>query len=41
MLGGRLTSRKFVNQKVEARIKARILNQITELGMPTSEDITR
>ena len=41
MLGGTLTSRKFVNQKVEAKIKARILNQITALGMPTSEAITR
>jgi len=38
ILGGTLTSRTFANQKVEARIKALILNQITALGMP---DTTR
>lgn len=34
MLGGTLSSRKLTNQRIEARIKAMILNQLTALGMP-------
>ena len=39
MLGGTLSSRKMTNQKIEARIKAMILNQLTALGMPKSETV--
>ncbi len=34
ILGGQLKSRSTTNQKVEARIMASILNQMTALGMP-------
>ena len=36
LLGNRLTTRKFENQKVEAAIWCRIINQVTALGMPVS-----
>ena len=39
MLGGTLSSRKLTNQRIEARIKAMILNQLTALGMPKSETV--
>lgn len=36
LVGGKLASLKFENQQVEARVKCRILNRLTELGMPRS-----
>jgi len=39
ILGGELQSRKFQNQKVEAKIMASILNRMTALGMPRTETI--
>ena len=36
IFGNQLTSRKFDNQLVEAIIKCRALNFMTELGMPDS-----
>jgi transposase len=39
ILGGTLKSRTFVNQKVEARIMANVLNKMVALGMPRSEKI--
>jgi len=36
LFGGKLFSRKFANQQVEASIKCQILNTMTELGMPNS-----
>ena len=40
LFGGKLYSRKFVNQQIEASIKCQILNNMTELGMPDSVAIT-
>ena len=34
--GGKLSSRKFKNQIIEAGIKASMLNRMTQLGMPDS-----
>ena len=39
IFGGTLSSRKLTNQRIEARIKAMILNQLTALGMPKSEAV--
>ena len=39
MLGGTLSSRKMTNQRIEARIKAMIINQLTASGMPKSEAV--
>jgi hypothetical protein len=39
ILGGRLRARNFINQKVEAKIMANILNKMTHLGMPKSEKV--
>ena len=39
ILGASLRGRKFENQKIEARIMAKILNRMTRLGMPKSEGI--
>lgn len=36
ILGSRLSSRLFENQKVEARIWCKIINHMTQLGMPMS-----
>lgn len=36
ILGGKLKSRNFKNQKTEAKIMASILNKMTSLGMPDS-----
>lgn len=36
LLGNRLSTRKLANQKVEAAIWGKIINQITGLGMPTT-----
>ena len=36
IFGGKLSGRKFKNQQVEAKIKARALNLMTQLGMPDS-----
>ncbi len=40
ILGERLSSRKFVNQFTEVRIKSLILNKMTILGMPDSYKVT-
>jgi hypothetical protein len=37
ILGGTLRGRSFVNQQAEARIIAKILNKMVQLGMPRSE----
>lgn len=37
ILGGVLRSRKFENQQTEARLMAKVLNRMTQLGMPKSE----
>ena len=34
LFGGKLKNRKLHNQKTEARLRCRILNQFTQLGMP-------
>lgn len=39
ILGDRLSSRKFENQKTEGKIKCSILNKMTALGMPESYKI--
>ena len=39
MLGGAMSCKKLVNQKVEASIKAMILNRLTSLGMPQTEAV--
>ena len=39
LVGDRLRSRKFETQKREAMIGVRVLNRMTELGMPESEAI--
>jgi len=39
ILGDRLSSRKFDNQKTEGKIKCSILNKMTALGMPESYKI--
>lgn len=39
MLGGTLRGRKFANQQTEAKIMAKILNQMAHLGMPKSEKV--
>lgn len=39
ILGDSLQSRKFVNQQVEAKIMAKILNKMAHLGMPKSEKV--
>jgi hypothetical protein len=36
LLGNTLSTRKFVNQKIEAHIRCKIINQMTRLGMPNS-----
>ena len=40
ILGNKLSSRKFGNQKAEAKIKVSILNRMTQLGMPESFAVT-
>jgi hypothetical protein len=40
LLGTRLSSRKFENQKVEIAVWCGIVNQITKLGMPLSVAVT-
>ena len=37
ILGGSLRGRKLENQKVEAHLMGKILNKMTQLGMPRSE----
>jgi len=37
ILGAALRGRKLENQQTEARIMAKILNRMTQLGMPKSE----
>ena len=39
MIGARLHSKKMVNQQTEVRIGAKILNKMTQLGMPESYKI--
>lgn len=39
ILGAGLSSRKLVNQVVEARIKAKILNKFTSIGMPKTKAV--
>jgi hypothetical protein len=39
ILGGRLRGRNFINQKVEGKIMANILNKMTQLGMPKSKKL--
>lgn len=39
ILGGTMSCKKLVNQKVEASIKAMILNRLTSLGMPQTEAV--
>lgn len=39
IIGPMLRSRKIKNQKVEAKLGAKILNQMTQLGMPNSYKI--
>ena len=39
LAGIKLASRKFENQRVEARVKCRLINRMTALGMPRSERI--
>jgi hypothetical protein len=34
-----LRGRNFINQKVEAKIMANILNKMTQLGMPKSKKL--
>ena len=34
IFGGKLTSRKLCNQKIESRLRCQILNRFTQLGMP-------
>ena len=41
IFGGKLSTRKFENQKVEAVLKASILNRMTDLGMPDSYKVVR
>ena len=36
IFGGKLASRNFENQRIEAMLKSSILNRITQLGMPQS-----
>lgn len=40
ILGNKLKSRKFAQQSTESRIRASILNQMTQLGMPQSHRIS-
>ena len=40
ILGAGLSSRKLANQAVEARIKSKILNIFTSLGMPKTKAVT-
>jgi hypothetical protein len=37
VIGPKLKARSFKNQKTEAKIGARILNRMTELGRPNFE----
>lgn len=39
LLGNRLTSKKFENQQIEAAIWCKIINQMTNLGMPISSAV--
>jgi hypothetical protein len=39
ILGGSLRGRNFINQKIEAKIMANILNKMVHLGMPKSEKL--
>jgi len=39
VFGGKLSSRKFENQEVEALLKASILNRMADLGMPDSYQV--
>jgi len=39
ILGGTLRGRSFANQKTEAKIMAKILNKMAQLGMPRSEKL--
>jgi len=39
LVGVKLASREFENQQVEALVKCRIINRMTELGMSRSEPI--
>ena len=39
LVGVKLSARTLENQQVEARIKCRVLNRMTALGMPQSERV--
>ena len=39
LLGVKLTSRTFENQRIEARVKCQILNRLVGLGLPVSERV--
>lgn len=39
ILGHALRGRSFTNQKIEAKIMAKILNKMAQLGMPRSEKL--
>ena len=39
LVGVKLTSRKFENQRAEALTKSQVLNRMTVLGVPRSERI--
>ena len=40
LLGSHLSSRSFENQVIEAKLKSKILNKLTSLGMPRTKAVT-